>query len=77
MNIPVLRGAHIRCLPCVVVGLAILSGCTHFWRNTYEGTRAHNAALSRPAGDNRPVMPDYDTYQHEREKLKKEQQPKD
>jgi hypothetical protein len=31
--------------------------------------------LRHPAGDNRPAMPDYDAYQREGEKLKKEQSP--
>lgn len=59
----------------VILGVALLSGCADFCRDIYNGTRARNEALRHPAGDNRPPMPDYDTYQREREKLKKEQTP--
>jgi len=54
---------------------ALLCGCADFFRDIYDGFRARNEALRHPAGDNRPAMPDYDTYQREREKLKKEQAP--
>jgi hypothetical protein len=57
----------------VVLGVALLAGCADFWRDTYNGIRARSEALRHPAGDDRPAMPDYDSYQREVAKLKKEQ----
>jgi hypothetical protein len=57
----------------VILCVALLAGCADFWRDTYNGIRARSEALHQPAGDDRPAMPDYDAYQREVTKLKKEQ----
>ncbi|HYP68681.1 MAG TPA: hypothetical protein VEP67_10595 [Thiobacillaceae bacterium] len=62
--------AAFRCLLAGALALALLSGCADFCRDIYNGVRARNEALRHPAGDDRPVMPDYDSYQRERKKLK-------
>jgi hypothetical protein len=63
--------------PAVILSAVLLCGCAGFCRDTYNGVRARNEALRHPAGDNRPAMPDYDTYQRERDKLKKDQAPEE
>lgn len=68
-----LKFARSRCFLFVFLAVALLSGCADFCRDIYDGARSRNEALRHPAGDNRPSMPDYDTYQRELEKLKKEQ----
>jgi len=68
-----LKFAHSRCFLSVMLCVALLAGCADFSRGIYDGIRARNEALRHPAGDDRPPMPDYDTYQRELEKLKKEQ----
>jgi hypothetical protein len=75
MIMPDLKSARSKGLVAVILAAVLLCGCADFFRDIYDGFRARNEALRHPAGDNRPAMPDYDTYQREREKLKKEQTP--
>ena len=75
MIMPDLKSARPKCSLAVILAAVLLCGCADFCRDIYDGFRARNEALRHPAGDNRPAMPDYDTYQREREKLKKDQAP--
>lgn len=75
MRMPDMISSRPRCSLAVILVTVLLCGCADFYRNLYDGFRARNEALRHPAGDNRPAMPDYDTYQREREKLKKDQTP--
>ncbi|MGA7178703.1 MAG: hypothetical protein WBX11_03815 [Thiobacillaceae bacterium] len=72
MRLAALTFAAPRCFVSVILAVVLLAGCADFCRDMYDGIRARNEALRHPAGDERPPMPDYDSYQREREKLKKE-----
>lgn len=72
MRILDMKTPRFRYVLLAIVAFVPLFGCADFCRNIYDGMRARNEALRHPAGDNRPAMPDYDAYQREREKLKKQ-----
>ena len=77
MRVQRTRSARFRCILAAILAAFLAYGCADFCRGIYGGLQARNEALRHPAGDNRPAMPDYDSYQREREKLKKQQAPQE